>query len=174
MSQENVEVVRRLFDAFNRQDPDGVDDLWTVDGEWWPAYIGGGLLEGTVFRGRDGLAEFIELQSETWASVVAEPLETYDLGNRVVVQVHVSAEGRASGIPVDGVTWNVFEFREGRVAAGRVFISKEEALEAAVGGLSLRPPIEITTTVPPQTGTTDTVSPARPESSNKDHPTSGT
>jgi hypothetical protein len=31
VSQENVGVVRRLFDVFNRQDAHGADDLLTYD-----------------------------------------------------------------------------------------------------------------------------------------------
>jgi ketosteroid isomerase-like protein len=130
MAQENIELIRRLFDAFNRQDPEAVVDLWSTDGEWSPAYIGGGLLEGTVFRGPEGMAEFIDLQSETWESVVAEPVTVRDLGDRVLVEVHLSAVGRASGVPVDRITWNVFELRDGRAASGRVYVTRAEALDA--------------------------------------------
>jgi ketosteroid isomerase-like protein len=128
MSQENVEIVRRLLDAFNRQDATGVGDLWAAAGEWRPAYIGGGLLEGAVFRGREGAIEFVELQSETWERVIAEPVEIRDLGDHVLVEVHLQAVGRVSGTPVQRVTWNVFQLQEGKVASGRVFGSKEEAL----------------------------------------------
>jgi ketosteroid isomerase-like protein len=131
MSPQNVEIIRRLFDGFNRRDAGAMADLWTADGEWSPAYIGGGLLEGAVFRGHEGLAEFIALQSETWESVVAEPLEIQDLGDKVLVEVRLSVVGRASGIAVERVTWNVFEIRDGKAAAGRVYVSKDEALEAA-------------------------------------------
>jgi ketosteroid isomerase-like protein len=130
MSQENVEIVRRLLDAFNRRDAQAVAKLWTDDGEWRPAFIGGGLLEGSVFRGRDGAAEFVELQTETWESVAAVPADLRDLGDTVLVEVHLSAVGRGSGIPVERVTWNVFELRDGRAAAGTVYASREEALEA--------------------------------------------
>ncbi len=54
MSRENVEIVRRLFDAFNRQDANSVSELWTLDAEWRPAYIGGGLLEGPRSVGARG------------------------------------------------------------------------------------------------------------------------
>jgi ketosteroid isomerase-like protein len=130
VSHETVEVVRRVFDAFNRRDTESVTDLWTTDAEFRPAYIGGGLLEGAVFRGHKGLAEFIELQSETWDSVVAEPVEISDLGDQALVEVQLSAVGRTSGIPVDRVTWNVFRFRDGKVAIARVYPSKAEALKA--------------------------------------------
>ncbi len=129
MSQENVDVIRRLFEAFNRRDVAGVVDLWTSDAEWRPAYIGGGLLEGAVFRGPDGVAEFVESQSQTWESVVAEPMEMQDVGDSVLVEVHLSAVGRGSGVPVERVTWNVFEVLGGRAASGTVYTSKEQALK---------------------------------------------
>lgn len=125
-----MEIVRRLFDAFNRRDAAGVGDLWTTEGEWWPAYIGGGLLEGTVFRGREGVIDFVELQSETWESVIAEPVVMRDLGGQVLVEVHLRAVGRASGTPVERVTWNVFVLRDGKAARGRVYKGEGEALAA--------------------------------------------
>jgi ketosteroid isomerase-like protein len=76
------------------------------------------------------MTEFVELQAETWESVVAEPVTVRDLGDKVLVEVQLSAVGRASGIPVERVTWNVFEIRDGKAATGRVYISKDEALEA--------------------------------------------
>src|SRR5947209_1932616 len=113
MSQEGVELVRLLFDVFNRREADAVAELWTTDGEWQPAYLGGGLLEGAVFRGPDGMAEFIKLQVDTWESFLAEPTEIRDLEDAVLVEVHLSAVGRVSGIPVERVTWNVFGMRDG-------------------------------------------------------------
>jgi ketosteroid isomerase-like protein len=130
MPEENVEVVRRLFAAFNRRDSSAVRDLWTADAEWHPAYIGGGLLEGATFRGHEGLIEFVELQSETWEAVVAEPVEVRDLGEEVLVEVRLQAVGRASGTPVERVTWNVYQFRDGKAATGRVYNTEDEALRA--------------------------------------------
>jgi ketosteroid isomerase-like protein len=101
MSQQNVEIVRHLFSAFNRRDSNAVRDVWTIDAEWRPGYIGGGRLEGSTFRGHEGITKFVEMQSETWESVVAEPMEVRDLGEQVVVEVCLQAVGRASGTPVE-------------------------------------------------------------------------
>ena len=125
-----MEIVRRLFEAFNRQDASAVAELWTPDGDWRPAYIGGGQLEGAVFRGPEGMAEFVDVQSETWESVDAEPVKIRDLGDTVLVEVHLSAIGRGSGVPVERVTWNVFEILHGRATSGTVYTSKEQALKA--------------------------------------------
>jgi ketosteroid isomerase-like protein len=130
MSQENVEIVRRVFDAFNEQDAEAVVTFWATAAEWRPAFIGGGLMEGAVYRGHAGVREFIAMQNETWETVVADPVTIRDLGEQALVEVHLSAVGRTSGIPVDRVTWNVFAIRDGKIAAGRVFTTKAEALEA--------------------------------------------
>ena len=61
MSQENVEIIRRLLDAFNRLDADAVRGIWSPDAEWRPAFTGGGLIEGAVFRGRQGVSEFLKI-----------------------------------------------------------------------------------------------------------------
>jgi ketosteroid isomerase-like protein len=130
VSQENVDVVRRLFDAFNRQDASAVAELWTPDGDWRPAFIGGGVLEGAVVRGPEGMAKFVEVQSETWESVRAEPVKMRALGANVLVEVHLSAVGRGSGVPVDVINWNVFAVLDGKLISGTAFTSEETALEA--------------------------------------------
>ncbi len=130
MSQENVEIVRRLFETFNRQDASAVAELWAPDAEWRPAFIGGGQLESAVFRGPEGMAEFVAVQSETWESVHAEPVKMRDLGDTVLVEVHLSAVGRGSGVPVDVITWNVFEVLDSRFISGTAYTSSAEALKS--------------------------------------------
>lgn len=131
MSEENAEIIRRLYAAFNEGDADAVCEGFTDDAEFRPAFIGGGIVEGAVYRGRDGIAEFVEVQNETWRSLTADPVTIQDLGSRVLVEVRLEAVGRASGVAVNRTTWNVFELRDRKVAAGRVYPTKAEALEAA-------------------------------------------
>jgi ketosteroid isomerase-like protein len=130
MSEESVETVRRLFDAYNDRDVDALREVWTSDAEWRPAQVGGAF-EGAVYHGHEGLAEYREIQDETWKSFVADPVTIRDLGDRVLVEVQANAVGRASDVPVNRIIWTVFEMRDGKVAAGRVYGSKADALEAA-------------------------------------------
>ena len=51
MSQENVEIVKRGIDAFNRRDLDGLAELSTPDAEWVTSM---GAIEAETFRGREG------------------------------------------------------------------------------------------------------------------------
>ena len=130
MSQENVEIVRRGIDAFNRLDGEATRDLWATDGEWRSLYLGDGLLDGTIYRGADQVVEFVEQQAETWESAAVEALEIREVDDDVIVKFRLSAIGRASGIPVDRVTWNVFTLHDGKITAGRSYLTEHEALEA--------------------------------------------
>jgi ketosteroid isomerase-like protein len=130
MSQENMDVVRRLFEGFNTRDTNAIQEIWAADAEWRPAFLGGGLVEDAVYRGHAGMSTFLEIQDETWEGVAADPVAIRDLGDTVLVEVQLNAIGRASGVPVDRTTWNVFELRDGKVAAGCVYTTREQALEA--------------------------------------------
>ena len=118
------------IDAFIRQDGEATRNLWATDGEWRPLYFGGGLLEGTVYRGVDRVVEFVERQAETWESVGLEVLEIQDVDDYVIVKFRLSAIGRASGIPVERVTWNVCTLRDRKIAVGQSYLTENEALKA--------------------------------------------
>jgi ketosteroid isomerase-like protein len=108
-----------------------VPDVWHKDAEVEPALIGGGVLEGAVYRGHDGVLEFLAMQAETWESVTAEPIDIRDLGTYLLVETRLQAVGRASGIELTEVTWNLWEVRDGKVARLRVFTDQQQALKAA-------------------------------------------
>lgn len=127
----NEDLLRRLYSAFNAGDAETVIDLWITDAEWRPAFIGGGLVEGAVYRGHEGLSEFMRMQHETWLSVNARIVEIQDVGERVLVEVALSAIGRSSGILVERTTWNLFEVSGDKVAVGQVYVNREGALAAA-------------------------------------------
>ena len=129
-----ADVVRRVFEAFNRGDPSEAQELWTEDAEWRPAYFGGGLVEGAVYRGQDEIADFITVQADAWESFSATPLGVREAGSRVLVEARLEAVGRASGLPFERMTWNVFEIRDGRIASGRVYTSEADALDAFAAG----------------------------------------
>jgi ketosteroid isomerase-like protein len=62
MSQENVEIVRRGYEAFNRGDIDGVVGLLAPDFE----YVASGLVPGVGGRGAGGLRGFADT---SWAEL---------------------------------------------------------------------------------------------------------
>jgi hypothetical protein len=63
MSQANVEVVKRVIDAYNRRDFDAYDELCIPDLEWSTAM---GAVEGEIFRGRLGVERYMEAMDNAW------------------------------------------------------------------------------------------------------------
>ena len=124
----NVDIARRLFEAYARRDMDTVLEAAHPDIEVRPGLVGG--LEGRVYRGRDGFREFLEEVDATWTDFRIEIAEFRDLGDSVMALGHTWGGGR-DGIAVDAPGGWVLDMRDGRVSGFRSFNSWEDALEAA-------------------------------------------
>ena len=136
MSQENVEIVRRIYDAFDRgQTPTsaGAGDLFLevfdpeVVLEQWAALPG----TGGVFHGYEGMLigwrELTESLDEI-RFVIERYVET---GDTLVFAVHARARGRESQIDVDLRLGHLFDLRNRRVVRWAAYASFDEALAAA-------------------------------------------
>ncbi len=133
--QDIPSVIRRLIDAFNALDSDAAVALCTAEFEWRPAMLGGGLIEGAVYHGADGIEKFFEVQKQTWEAISVETLSGRMIGDLALLEVRLEGVGRASHLKVGRDTWNVFRLTDGKVASGQVFLNEDEALAAtrAVG-----------------------------------------
>jgi ketosteroid isomerase-like protein len=129
MSQENVEIVRRGIDAFNRRDLDGLDELMTGDCEWLPAMPG--IVAGDSYRGRDGLEAYLADLAATWEALRIVADETRDLGDSVLVLGRLEGRGRGSGVPVDAPIGVLDDFRDGKISRVRAFLDHGDAARAA-------------------------------------------
>jgi ketosteroid isomerase-like protein len=128
MSQENVELVRRRFDAFNRGDLATMIELTDPDAIWWDrADDPWGAIP---HRGRDAcIQHLVEILED--AELQADPEEFIDAGDRVVVAVHLAGRGRTSGAAFEEHEFHVFTLRDGKVTETREYRDRAEALEAA-------------------------------------------
>src|SRR4051794_12833253 len=131
MSQENVELVRRRFDAFNRGDLAAIIELTDPAAVWWDR--ADDPTAGAPHRGRDACMQHLaELLQDV--ELEAEPQEFIDADDRVVVGVHLIGRGRTSGIAFEEHEFHVFTLRGGKVIETREYRERAEALEAV--GLS--------------------------------------
>ena len=130
MSRQNVEVVRRVVDAFNRHDPNLLASYVAEDGEAdWSESIA--PYRG-VYRGPDEWREWLRLRLEAWRNARWEPLELAALDyQRVLLVVRLVAQGRDSGVEVTAPSAIVWTVRAGKILRAKLFQSKAEALEAA-------------------------------------------
>jgi ketosteroid isomerase-like protein len=125
---ENVDVVREWFEAFERRDMARALELAHPEIELRPALVGG--LEGRVYRGRDGVREFVDDVDAIWTAFRVEVRELRDAGDTVIVLGHTWGGGR-DGIAVDAPGGWLLGMSDGKIRRFRSFNSWEETLEAA-------------------------------------------
>ena len=129
MSRENVEVVRRGYEAFIRGDVEGVLELMDADVDWRPGVAP--ILGVDTLRGRDAVRQFfIRDLSEGLDEFRAEPLSFEDFGETVLVMVRYSGRGESSGLAIDQTFAAVFTVRDGKVVSMEDHWTRAEALEA--------------------------------------------
>lgn len=134
MSQENVETVRRLYDAIARRDSQAVLALYDPDVEWdMSGYPYGDMLERRS-RGHEALRAFWRQLYEAWENYEHDCHELIDAGDDVVSIVTDRGRGRASGAVVEIRAYGVWTIQEGKIVRAVWFPTRAEALEAA--GLS--------------------------------------
>ena len=134
MSQENVEIVRRVSDAYNRRDVEAMLDELHPEIEWYPwlqVQLGGGA---TVYRGHQGVRDGVRDGEDAFSEVRAELSEVRDLGDRAVAIGHLRGRGKESGALTESELAWIVEFQGGKVIRVREYLDPKEALEAA--GLS--------------------------------------
>jgi ketosteroid isomerase-like protein len=129
MSQENVELVRRLLAVYNERsfaenadliDPDIVWDLSAVQ-----------LPDSVRYTGRDEFRKFVETWEEGFASEHVEAEEILDAGgDSVLVMILHRGRGKASGIDVSQRYAMVWTLRDGRAVRMDMYATRDEALEA--------------------------------------------
>jgi ketosteroid isomerase-like protein len=124
MSQENVEIVRRIYESINAGDWDAafrdVDEDVEVETQ----------LTGS-FRGRSEVRRFYEDGAAAFEFFSVEPDEVLDVGDQVVALLRL--RGRPSGSTAEikvrvGHLWTI---RAGAAVSLRTFPKRDEALEAA-------------------------------------------
>ncbi len=128
MSQENVELVKRLIDAFNRRDVDGFAECTTADFEWITSMS---AVEGEVFRGREGIDTYFGRMKEAWNEFLALPDDYRDLGERVLFEGRLQGRGLGSGVPVTTRLDILYDVRGGEISKMHSFLDHGEALRAA-------------------------------------------
>ena len=124
-----MELVQRLLDAFNRDDVDAVlaafaEDCRIEEPPQMPDSPPKGYLghEGV----RDWMANLREVGAASFELGACEPL-----GPELLCELASRGRARGSDVPIPWATFAVFDVRGDRIARIRVFLSRDEAVEAA-------------------------------------------
>ena len=116
-----VDIVRRSYDAFARDDIDGVLADMHPDIEWYQAQ---GLPHGGYYRGVGEVRRniFDPLDEEWWDEFAADPEEFLDARDQVVVLGRYRGVAKGTGKRLDVPFVHVWTVRDGRAVRFRQFL----------------------------------------------------
>jgi ketosteroid isomerase-like protein len=124
-----VGLVRRSYEAFARDDMDGVLGDMAPDIEWHQAQ---GLPHGGLYRGLDEVRRniFDPLDEEWWDEFTADPDEFLDAGSEVVVLGRYRGRAKGTGKQLDVPFVHVWTVRDGKAVRFRQFLDTAGWVEA--------------------------------------------
>ena len=129
MSQAHVELVRAVWEAWERGDTDAVLSFIDPDVEWLTAIERG--LAGGVYHGHQGMRENWNLWRTEFDDFSIQADEIRDLGDeRVLTLARIQFRGRASGIMVESELALLMTIRDGKIVHSEDYLSYKDALKA--------------------------------------------
>jgi ketosteroid isomerase-like protein len=135
MSEENVEVFRRMVEALNRGDIEGAIEIADPPPEF--EFVPSGALIpdlASVQRGPEGFRRINEWFWGEFDDPHVEVHELIDAGDEVFTSFTLSGRGKQSGVETAWDALSVWTVRDGRIVRWLGFTERDAALEAA--GLS--------------------------------------
>jgi len=130
MSQENVEIVRRSTDAYNRRDIDGILANWAPDAVLdWSNSRG---LDAGVYRGQGEIRAFIERFLAAWDEVRIEIVDgPAEVEDGLLIAENVTHLRGRDGIELQARSAWLVTIRDGEQTSLTLYQTKQEAREAA-------------------------------------------
>jgi len=129
---ENVDVLKKGFDAFNQGDVDTVQETFGDDITWQGPNTeevpGGGK-----FDGKDKVIEMLGTFQDDWENFQAVPDEFIDAGDTVVVLGHIQGKHKESGKDLKTPFVHVWRMSDGKANRIQALIDTHEVLEATRG-----------------------------------------
>jgi len=133
MSEANIKTIRDAAAAFNRGDLDAWIEYCTDDIDY--RAVEGAPDDHGPIHGRDALRVYAQDWLDTFDDFRQDLLEQIEAGDdKVIVVFRISGRAKLSGVETDLTYSALYTFRDGKIARGREYWTRDEALEAA--GLS--------------------------------------
>jgi uncharacterized protein len=128
MSRENVEVIRRLYETFDRGDLEATLEALDPQIEWKEPPE---QPEGAVTRhGREGVREGLSDWLRTWRSYRVEPQEFIEAGDQVLVRIRQLGQGQSRGVEVESDLFQAWTLRAGKPVRMEMYFERSAAMEA--------------------------------------------
>ena len=129
MTTDNVQLVRRAYEALLRDDLDTFVGLTHPEVEWHSLVL---EMEGT-FRGHAGIRHWWQSLKASFPDWKPMIVDIEDFGDWVLLHSRSTGSGAASGIQIAGDFWQVVEVREGLVVRYYAVRTRDEAIAIIEG-----------------------------------------
>jgi ketosteroid isomerase-like protein len=135
MSDPQMALVERLYDAFNRRDGEEIVAVCDEGLAFFPVVTAEAVGRDAPYVGPDGLRAYLADVAEVWEELRITPSELQSRGDMLLVRGRVYARSREQGIRDLPVAW-IWQVREDRFVRGEVFPDPEQGAVhfAAVAG----------------------------------------
>jgi len=127
MSRENVELVRRMYEAYLSGDADRALSYVHPEAEADFSV----RVDAGIGRGREELGRIVTAWVATWDDYSEEIDELIDLGDRVCLAATQRGRGKGSGAELEQRFAGLYEVHDGLITRITMFRSRDSALEAA-------------------------------------------
>jgi ketosteroid isomerase-like protein len=132
VSRENLEIVRRVYDAVARRDGATPFELYAKDIVWDMSQMErSALYKRPVYVGHEGVREMWRESLAAFGEIDFELESLSEAGEQVFAVVRERAVGRTSGAAVQALHYAVWTLAGGKVARLQIFDDRDQALEAA-------------------------------------------
>jgi serine phosphatase RsbU (regulator of sigma subunit)/ketosteroid isomerase-like protein len=125
-SERERELVERLFEAFNRRDPEEIVALCDEGMGFFPVGTAAELGRTAPYIGPDGLREYLSDVDRAWDELLISPKVVEKRGGSLLVRGRAYARSRHLGIRDVPVAW-IWDLAGDRFVRGEVFRDLDEA-----------------------------------------------
>ena len=131
MASENVEIVRRGFEAFNQDGVEGI--LPRIAPDFSVTTPPNLASEPDTYEGHEGVRRYFDSFYDVMDQIRWEPHAFHEIGGFVAVPFTLHARGKSSGLEVAQEAVQVWELRDGKAVTMQLFATLEEARAALEG-----------------------------------------
>jgi len=130
MSQGHVTTVQAAFEAMERGGLDALAEYWTDDVDH--RAIEAAIDDRGPMHGKEAVHAYLQDWFDMFDDFKVKPVELIDAGeDQVVVVLRFGGRAKQSGVETEQTFATVYTIRDGKIARGREYATRDQALEAA-------------------------------------------
>jgi ketosteroid isomerase-like protein len=128
--EENIQIVRRVFDGFVRRDVEAVIEVMAPDVEFSAPGTQELVEKHVSYEGHDGIREYFQDVAQVWAQLEVFLHEYHEVGeDRILVVGRVRGRGTGGQIVDRPALW-AWKVEGGNIIWGHVFTDRAEAMRS--------------------------------------------